>query len=873
MPDNAENQGSGSTWYLQTDDGQVYGPIDINQVREWADNCRIAPGNKISTDKTNWKKVESIPELGMEWVLELSSGRTFGPISKDAVREFLNNKAASPETAVRNVKSGRKITVEELLEGRSSTPIPETAAETQRIPVSLEKPASKDDAGSGLKAELEQARRDAAAREETLRAEIEQLKQRQTEGAQASQSADDARIKTLQNEAAMLRRELEAAQEAADQAGRLQQQIQQIREQSSRRENELKQQVDDLAAKQSDTAATRRIQELGAQLDELKGKLNVADGLISEKDQQLERQKQQGRDLQVEMQRLKKDFEAEARRLKEELDRAIANQKIKELEEQKALYAVLQDKAADREQVLSGEVEDARAQLLEAESRTQSLEERAANLSRQLNAAQDSVDEKQSFIQQQQERVRQLEENARTNEQSLLERLRRAEEEAKRLAEEVTGQQLKLDDGIRSEGELREEVARLQRDLDELRAAADHDVSEARAKELEATSALEQLRDELSQAIARADQLEWEIGQKEGAWNDEREPLLLERDDLRQKTQALEDQLEEAGQSIAALNEQNRALAAAESEFKKAEAGLLARMKQAEGDLQQYKGLLEEEWERAKRRDAELASTNKQYGEELARRQVSDATILELEERLRDEQAATAALQEEADTARSAVESTRQQLVAQQDEFDRQLTGAQVEQREAVAALERANRELERRQSEQAERERSHAVERDELVQQAEQVREERQALEGTIDQLNLEIEQHREQVREEQERRILEVENLQYRAMQLEQESKGMGLRLEQQKKFYENEREQRRQRENELLSLKKAHQEAQSTIRKLERNLAQKQKLADEEISRLRHQNEVMASRLRQRPVSARAPVKPVAPVAPELDDAAES
>jgi chromosome segregation ATPase len=888
MPDNQEHQGSGSTWYLKADDGQIYGPIEINQLRDWADNCRIAPGNQISQDKTNWKAVETVPALGMEWMLELASGRTFGPISKEAVREFLNNKAATPSTTVRNVKSGRSTTAGVLLESGGATPAAAPAAPTPASPARPTASAATDGDINRLKEELERARKDAAAREDSLRAEINQLKQQgqKLEVKGGAQPADEARIKTLENESAMLRRELEAAQQAADQVDRLQQQLQQMRDQSSRRESELKLQVDELAAKQSDTAATRRIQELGAQLDELKGKLNIADGLISEKDQQIERQLQQARDLQSGMQRLKRDLESEVRRLQEELERAIANQKTKELEEQKALYAALREKSADREQVLSGEVEEARVRLLEVESRAQSLEDRAAQLSRQLNAAQDSVDEKQAFIQQQQEHVRQLEENARTNEQSLLERLHRAEAETKRLSGEVTGQQLQLDDRLREESELREEATRLQGELEALRAAADQEVSEARAREAEATASLERLRDELAQAIARADQLEWEIGQKESEWSDEREPLLQERDALRDKTLELESQLTEAGQSIESLTGQNRALAAAESEFKKAEASLLARMKQVEGDLNQYKGLLEEEWERAKRRDAELANTNKLYGEELARRQISDASILELEDRLRDEQAVVEALQEQESAARAAVEATQQQLAAQQDEFNREVASLQAGQREAVTALERANREMERRQTEAAERERVQATERDELLQQVEQVREERAALESRIDQLNLELEQQREQIREEQERRILEVENLQYRSMQLEQESKGMGLRLEQQKKFYENEREQRRQRESELLSLKKAHQEAQSSIRKLERNLAQQQKHAEEEIDRLRQQNEIMASRLRQRPAAVRAPVKraepPAAPSsslggglkpAPKADDSADA
>ena len=61
-------------WFLRKhDDGSVFGPLDFAQMRRWADGAQIAPHDKISHDQETWLKAPMFPELGMDWLVEVTS--------------------------------------------------------------------------------------------------------------------------------------------------------------------------------------------------------------------------------------------------------------------------------------------------------------------------------------------------------------------------------------------------------------------------------------------------------------------------------------------------------------------------------------------------------------------------------------------------------------------------------------------------------------------------------------------------------------------------------------------------------------------------------------------------------------------------------
>ncbi len=121
-----ETAGSQS-WFLRKHvDGSVFGPLSFAQVRRWADAAQIAPHDKISHDQDTWLKAPMFPELGMDWLVEVTSERYYGPTTLGAVREFLRLGEINEETFVVNSCNGARQQIKEL---PGLAPVPDDFAE------------------------------------------------------------------------------------------------------------------------------------------------------------------------------------------------------------------------------------------------------------------------------------------------------------------------------------------------------------------------------------------------------------------------------------------------------------------------------------------------------------------------------------------------------------------------------------------------------------------------------------------------------------------------------------------------------------------------------------------------------------------------
>ena len=111
-----ETAGSQS-WFLRKHvDGSVFGPLSFAQVRRWADGAQIAPHDKISQDQETWLKAPMFPELGMDWLVEVTSERYYGPTTLGAVREFIRLGEITDETFILNSCDGSRRQISELPE-------------------------------------------------------------------------------------------------------------------------------------------------------------------------------------------------------------------------------------------------------------------------------------------------------------------------------------------------------------------------------------------------------------------------------------------------------------------------------------------------------------------------------------------------------------------------------------------------------------------------------------------------------------------------------------------------------------------------------------------------------------------------------------
>ena len=110
-----DNSTANLHWFLSKHvDGSVFGPMPFEQVRRWAAAAQVAPHDKLSHDQQTWLKAPMFPELEMDWLVEVTSERYYGPTTLGAVQEFLRLGEIGEETYVINSCDGSRRQIKEL---------------------------------------------------------------------------------------------------------------------------------------------------------------------------------------------------------------------------------------------------------------------------------------------------------------------------------------------------------------------------------------------------------------------------------------------------------------------------------------------------------------------------------------------------------------------------------------------------------------------------------------------------------------------------------------------------------------------------------------------------------------------------------------
>ncbi|HKS31462.1 MAG TPA: hypothetical protein VJR28_03560 [Chthoniobacterales bacterium] len=103
------------SWYLRKyDDGGIFGPLPFDQLSHWASKARIAPRDLISSDQQNWMKAPMLSELGMDWLVEVTSERYYGPTTLGAINEFVRLGEVTTENFVINTCDGSRRKIQEI---------------------------------------------------------------------------------------------------------------------------------------------------------------------------------------------------------------------------------------------------------------------------------------------------------------------------------------------------------------------------------------------------------------------------------------------------------------------------------------------------------------------------------------------------------------------------------------------------------------------------------------------------------------------------------------------------------------------------------------------------------------------------------------
>src|SRR5436190_18455895 len=102
-------------WFLRKhEDGSIFGPLRFDQLAHWASTAQIAPHDALSNDQQTWMKAPMLPQLGMDWLVEVTSEHYYGPTTLGAIQEFIRLGEISEETFVINTCDGTRRQILEM---------------------------------------------------------------------------------------------------------------------------------------------------------------------------------------------------------------------------------------------------------------------------------------------------------------------------------------------------------------------------------------------------------------------------------------------------------------------------------------------------------------------------------------------------------------------------------------------------------------------------------------------------------------------------------------------------------------------------------------------------------------------------------------
>src|SRR3954465_4257864 len=118
-------------WFLRKhDDGSTFGPLPFSQLAHWASSAQVAPHDLVSADQTSWIKAPMLPDLAMDWIVEVTSERYYGPTTLGAINEFIRLEEIHDDTPVNNACNGTWYHVRDLeLLLRAESPETDSSAE------------------------------------------------------------------------------------------------------------------------------------------------------------------------------------------------------------------------------------------------------------------------------------------------------------------------------------------------------------------------------------------------------------------------------------------------------------------------------------------------------------------------------------------------------------------------------------------------------------------------------------------------------------------------------------------------------------------------------------------------------------------------
>src|SRR5476649_471277 len=96
-------------------DNSIYGPVDQETLKEWANSAQIAPEDMIDESDENWRAAPEVDFLEMLWLVTLPGGEKYGPTTVGTLREFINESLVTEKTLATHSKTNQSLPLTALI--------------------------------------------------------------------------------------------------------------------------------------------------------------------------------------------------------------------------------------------------------------------------------------------------------------------------------------------------------------------------------------------------------------------------------------------------------------------------------------------------------------------------------------------------------------------------------------------------------------------------------------------------------------------------------------------------------------------------------------------------------------------------------------
>jgi ribosomal protein L19E len=147
----------------KADDNSIYGPVDANVLKEWANLAQISPQDMIDLSDDNWRGAPEIDFLDMIWLVKLPGDDIYGPTTLGTLREFVQEGLISEKTIATHVKTNQSLPVGALfaaIESEKKRALRRPPQESNKSTASLTVDMAKDQRIRQLEEDLKELKRE-----------------------------------------------------------------------------------------------------------------------------------------------------------------------------------------------------------------------------------------------------------------------------------------------------------------------------------------------------------------------------------------------------------------------------------------------------------------------------------------------------------------------------------------------------------------------------------------------------------------------------------------------------------------------------------------------------------------------------------------